>query len=106
MPLALDILLPALKDAEDAQDWYAAAAPGLGDAFADEFLAALTVLAEMPGIGSRRFAHLYPNIPLRTWSLDRFPFRIFYAVDGDTLRLYRLCHERRHVTKALPRHVK
>ncbi len=106
MTLELDILLPAQKDANDAQDWYDDASPGLGEAFTEEFLSTLAALAEMPGIGSRRFGYLYPRIDLRVWSLDRFPFRIFYAVQGNVLRVYRVCHERRNVTKSLLRQVK
>ncbi|MBV1777477.1 type II toxin-antitoxin system RelE/ParE family toxin [Burkholderiaceae bacterium DAT-1] len=106
MVLKIDLLQTAKKDAFDAQDWYDDASPGLGDAFTDEFLSALDVLAERPGIGSRRFAYLYPGMDLRTWSMDRFPFRIFYAVHGDVLRIYRVCHQWRNVTKSLLRRAK
>ena len=106
MTLDVDILAPAQRDANDAQDWYDEVSPGLGDAFTDEFLATLVALAEMPNIGSHRFTYLYPHIDLRVWSLDRFPFRIFYAVHGDTLRIYRVLHERRNVTRALLHGVK
>jgi toxin ParE1/3/4 len=103
MPLELEVLLPAQMDVSNAQDWYEDATPGLGEAFSEEFLTALALLADMPGIGSRRFAHLYARIDLRCWSLDRFPFRIFYAVQGNTLRVYRVYHERRNVKKSLLR---
>ncbi|SFM04015.1 ParE toxin of type II toxin-antitoxin system, parDE [Rugamonas rubra] len=68
------------------------------DTFLEQLSIALTLLREHPNVGSRRFAHLFPGIDLRTWSLDRFPFRIFYMIEGDTLHVLRVDHERRNVT--------
>lgn len=66
MTLILDILPAAQEDAENAQDWYDEAAPGLGEAFTETYLDALEMLVNMPGIGSRRYAYLFPGINLRT----------------------------------------
>lgn len=67
------------------------------DAFLEQFSIALTLLRDRPNVGSRRFAHLFPDIDLRTWSLVRFPCRLFYMVRGNTLHVLRLDHERREV---------
>jgi toxin ParE1/3/4 len=96
--LKLDVSALAEDDAAEALAYYAAISPALRQSFRDKLVAALTLLCELPAIGSRRFAYLFPGIDLRTWSLDRFPFRIFYAVDGDTLRIFRIDHEMRDIT--------
>lgn len=86
-------------DLEEAIDYYhRVASPEVADRFINEFLAARDLLAERPGIGSRRFAHLLPGAILRFWSLDRFPFRLFYLVEGETLQIVAVDHERRNVT--------
>jgi toxin ParE1/3/4 len=74
--------------------------------FRNEFRAACAILAEHPGIGSHRYAHLLEGAELRTWSLDRFPFLLFYIVKGDVLRVLAVEHERRNITRRLLRAVK
>jgi toxin ParE1/3/4 len=95
-------LRPAARhDANAAQDWYDDAAPGLGEAFTDELLNALSFLAEHASMGSRRYAHFLPDHSLRIWSLDRFPFLIFYRVSGEVLDVVRVLHERRDIVASL-----
>ena len=90
----------AAFDLEEATDYYSrVASPDVAERFIDEFRIARDLIAERPGIGSRRFAHLLPGAGLRFWSFDRFPFRIFYLVEDDTLQIVAVDHERRNVTK-------
>ncbi|PHV08540.1 hypothetical protein CSQ96_03050 [Janthinobacterium sp. BJB412] len=96
--LKLHLRSSASADLAEALAYYAEVAPGLPDTFLEQLSIALTLLRAHPNVGSRRFAHLFPGIDLRTWSLDRFPFRIFYMVEGDTLHVLRVDHERRNVT--------
>lgn len=96
--LALEIRSLASADLAEALAYYASVSPELPDAFLAQLDAALALLCALPNVGSRRFAHLFPSVPLRTWSLDRFPFRIFYMVEGQTLHVLRVGHERRNVT--------
>ena len=96
--LRVNVRSAAKADLAETLAYYASTSPSLADAFLDQFDSALTLLRENPRIGSRRFAHFYPHIDLRTWSLDRFPFRIFYILKGDTLHVLRVDHERRNVT--------
>ena len=96
--LKLNVRAAAVADLSDALAHYNALSPSLSDAFLTQLEQALTLLRERPEIGSRRFAHLFRDIDLRTWSLDRFPFRIFYMVDDDTLHVLRVDHEHRNVT--------
>lgn len=104
MALRLRLRPAARGDANAAQDWYDDAAPRLGEAFTDELLSVLAFLVEHPSVGSRRYAHLLPDESLRVWSLDRFPFLVFYRVDGDMLDVLRILHERRDLVASLIRH--
>lgn len=96
--LKLDVSALAEDDAAEALAYYAAISPALRLSFHDKLAAALALLCELPGIGSRRFGYLFPGIDLRTWSLDRFPFRVFYTVDGHYLHVFRIDHEMRDIT--------
>ncbi len=97
--LQLYVRSTASADLAEALAWYAARSPALPDAFLEQLDIALHLLCERPFIGSRRFAHLFPEMDLRTWSMDRFPFRIFYIVEENTLHVLRIDHERRNVTR-------
>lgn len=90
----------AASHLEEATDYYnRVASPEVAQRFINEFRSACELLAERPSIGSRRFAHLLPGATLRFWSLDRFPFRIFYLVEDGILQIVAVDHERRNVTK-------
>ncbi|NJS36939.1 MAG: type II toxin-antitoxin system RelE/ParE family toxin [Brachymonas sp.] len=98
----------ARLDINAAQDWYNDEQPGLGEEFTDEFYDALQWLERQPGMGSKRYAHLMPGAQLRCWSLDRFPFLLFYRcvqrTDGMTLEVIRVIHENRDIAKAWLKH--
>lgn len=104
MALRLKLRPAARTDADAAQDWYDDAAPGLGGAFTDELLSVLAFLVEHPSVGSRRYAHLLPDESLRVWSLDRFPFLVFYRVSDEVLDVVRVLHERRDIVASLIAH--
>jgi toxin ParE1/3/4 len=97
--LKLHIRPSASADLAETLEYYTECSSGLPDAFLEQLDIALTLLLERPNIGSRRFSHFFPSINLRTWSLDRFPFRIFYMVDDDTLHILRVLHERRNISE-------
>jgi toxin ParE1/3/4 len=102
--LKLEISDLAKAGARKAYAYYRDEEPGslvVAEQFEVEFMAACRFVAENPGVGSSRFAHLLRGIELRTWSLNRYPFRIFYLIkNGDTLRVLDVGHERRNVTRA------
>ena len=77
------------------------ASPIIASRFRDEFKAAIQLLANNPAIGSLRFSHLMADVELRTWSLHRFPFRIFYTAADGVLCVIAVEHERRDITAAL-----
>ena len=97
--LRLEITPFAKLQVKDVARYYVKeASPAVAGRFRDEFRDACRFLAENPGAGSLRFAYLLPDAEIRTWSLHRFPFRLFYVEDGDVLRIVAVDHERRNVT--------
>jgi toxin ParE1/3/4 len=98
--MRLRVYPAALADADEACDWYNHAQAGLGEEFAQELEQALDVLLRQPGMGSKRYAYLLEGNALRFWALDRFPFLVFYRVQGDALQVLRILHERRDIPTA------
>ena len=83
---------------DTATDYYVQAGSlAVAERFITEFETACAYLAERPGIGSLRFAYLMPDAELRTWSLTRFPFRLFYVVEDDVLNILGVEHESRNI---------
>ena len=84
--MSLRLLEPAQQELDEAIAWYAAQAPGLGDAFLVETLKAF------------RLIELYPDAwhPLsdatRRCRLSRFPYGVIYAADGNDLLVIAIAH--------------
>jgi toxin ParE1/3/4 len=105
--LHLEITPFAKLQVKDVARYYVEkASSAVAGRFRDEFREACQLLAENPGVGSLRFAYLLPEMEIRTWSLHRFPFRLFYIEDDDALRVLVVDHERRNVTPAMLKRVK
>lgn len=98
-------LAPVAKnDVLEIADYYADISPELAERFVTELVATLHGLCFQPGVGSRRYAHFLPDKSLRVWQLDRFPFLLFYRVDGAWLDVLRVLHERRDLSANLIAH--
>jgi toxin ParE1/3/4 len=98
-------LAPVAKlDVLDITDYYTVISPTLAERFVDELDATLHGLCFQPGVGSRRYAHFLADQSLRVWQLDRFPFLLFYRVDGQLLDVLRVLHERRDLSADLISH--
>ena len=65
--------------------------------FIDELEAAIYHLQAFPETGSPRFAHLLDLPELRSWSLKRFPFLIFYFETAVSIDIWRILHQHRDV---------
>lgn len=65
--------------------------------FIDELEAAIYHLQAFPETGSPRFAHLLDLPGLRSWSLKRFPFLIFYFETAVSIDIWRILHQHRDV---------
>ena len=61
----------------------------LGEAFIDEFERCSRLLSEQPALGSP-FRAAIRRLPMR-----RFPYSVFYNVQGMTLRVLAIAHQRR-----------
>ena len=100
--IRLEITPFARSQVKDVAHYYVKhASPAVAARFRDAFRDACRFLTENPGAGSLRFAYLLTGIALRTWSLQRFPFRLFYVLDGSVLRILAVDHARRDVTPSL-----
>jgi len=91
----------ARRDILDITDYYADISVALAERFVDELSVALHGLCFQPDIGSRRYAHFLTDQSLRVWQLDDFPFLLFYRIDGQSLDVLRVLHERRDLSAGL-----
>jgi toxin ParE1/3/4 len=91
----------AKNDVYEITDYYANISAQLAESFVTELETTLHALCMQPGLGSRRYAHLLPNHSLRSWRLDRFPFLLFYRLEGALIDVLRVLHERRDISADL-----
>jgi toxin ParE1/3/4 len=98
---------PALRspqarvDIEEAIDYYVAQAPHMVDRFIDAVETATAHIQRAPGTGSPRYAGEL-NVPgLRFWTLNTFPFSLFYIEQDDHLWIIRLVHMSRDIPASL-----
>ena len=73
----------------EAQDWYEGEAPGLGR----RFRAAIDALAERMSANPCQFPVVFKSV--RRALLRRFPYALFFVVDGDTLFVIACFHASR-----------
>src|SRR4051794_15848366 len=95
-----DVLLRprAEADLREARDWYEERQPGLGEQFVDAAAEAMAQLATAP----ERQPEYYRGF--RRLLLNRFPYKIFYLLEGNVVVVFRVLHGRQdHATK-LRRH--
>jgi len=84
------IIKPAAKeDAMEAARWYNRKQKGLGD----EFLQALDAKMEAIQRNPSQFQSVYKGIK-RAFT-DRFPYGLFYVVEGDTIYVLAILHTSR-----------
>jgi plasmid stabilization system protein ParE len=79
----------AEADLQDARSWYESQRIGLGDELLVEVRNAVQLLAEQP---ERRSIHYNGFRRLIT---RRFPYKIFYRVEGDCVIVFRILHAKR-----------
>jgi toxin ParE1/3/4 len=88
----------ARRDIEDAIDHYAREAgerAALG--FVDRVEGAFRAIARHPAAGSPRYAHEL-NLPgLRSRSLKRYPYLVFYVERADHIEIWRVLHAQRDI---------
>ena len=88
----------ANRDADEATDHYLsenAEQAALG--FIDALEQAYAHIARHPATGSPRYAHEL-NIPgLRSWSLTRYPYLVFFIEREDHIDVWRVLHGQRDI---------
>jgi plasmid stabilization system protein ParE len=83
------LLEPAQAELDEAITWYAAQAPGLGDAFLIETLKTIKLIKQFPEAW-------HPLTPLsRRCRLKRFPYSVVYTLDGDEILVLSVAHQHR-----------
>lgn len=77
----------------------------VGGAIALEFVDALAHgvnrIGRSPHVGSLRFSHELGLPELRVWTLQRFPYLVFYVPNDNRIDVWRILHSRRDIPSAL-----
>lgn len=88
----------ASQDVEDAIGYYLKQdAQQAALAFIDALEDAYAILGRHPGIGTSRYATELQVPGLRSWSLPRFPYVIFYVEQADHIDVWRVLHGHRDI---------
>ena len=96
--MQVDLRAPAAADIETAVAHYRdQAGPKTALDFVDALEAAIDQLRRHPRIGSLRFAFELEIPELRSWSLQGFPYIVFYVPDDDRVDIWRVLHARRDI---------
>lgn len=85
----------ALTDLREAWSWYERQRPGLGDEFLVSVADALTRLEE----SAEQFPVYYRGF--RRLITERFPYKIFYRIEGKAVIVFRVLHAARDHTRQL-----
>lgn len=84
----------AVADLEDAfAHYFEAVDLTLAERFRNDVDAALKHISLHPGTGSTRYAHSGIHQALRFWTLNRFPFAVFYLADPQRIHVVRVLHQ-------------
>ena len=84
----------AADDLEQAFAYYFDASElALAERFRDEVDAALKHIARHPGTGSPRYARIGNAVGLRFWTLNHFPYAVFYLAGPQRIDVVRVLHQ-------------
>ncbi|NRR31286.1 type II toxin-antitoxin system RelE/ParE family toxin [Oxalobacteraceae bacterium] len=72
-------------------------APQAGTRFINALEQAYSHIGRYPGTGSSRYAHELNFPGLRSWSLKRFPYLVFYIEREDHVDVWRVLHAERDI---------
>ena len=102
MAKAVELKARAARDIEDAVDYYAVeTGEDVALRFISELNEAFGHLASYPQSGTLRWSHELGIPELRSWSLQRFPYVVFYVERPSTLDIWRVLHARRDTPASL-----
>ena len=77
----------ALRETDEAQEWYELQNPGLGE----EFIAAMDLQLKRLEQAPLLYAEVIPGV--RRALLPRFPYGLFYAVRGNLVHVLAVLHD-------------
>ncbi len=80
----------AEADSASALEYYFDEAPHMVSAFRDELARAVGFIVENPGAGSPRYSLIRG---LRFWTLNRFPYSVFYVERDAAIEVIRVLHQ-------------
>ncbi len=91
LPLVFKVVFTQAARLEliEAQDWYESETTGVGRRFRE----AINAIAERMSVNPRQFPVVFKNV--RRALLRRFPYSLFFVVDGDTLLVIACFHASR-----------
>ena len=95
MSWRVSIRAAAEADLREAEDWYEGQRPGLGGEFLISVADALTRLEESP----EHFPVYYRGF--RRVLMERFPYKVFFRIEGDTVIVFRILHAARDHVRQL-----
>ena len=86
----------AESDLREARDWYENERSALGEEFLVQTATTIDLLARDP--------ELYPEYyrGFRRVLMRRFPYKIFYRLEGNRIIVFRVLHSRRNHPRLLP----
>lgn len=85
----------AYDDLRAARDWYEEQSPGLGAEFIAEFWRTIEALDLHPAV--QRVVELDNGEQARRWHFDAsWPYSIVYLIEGETIVVIAVHHDRRH----------
>lgn len=88
----------AYRDEQEAVDYYASVGgPSVADAFVDALREAYASISRRPALGSPRYGHVLNLSGLRSRSLKRFPYLVFYVELEEHIEVWRVLHAHRDV---------
>jgi plasmid stabilization system protein ParE len=91
----VSIRAAATADLCEAQEWYEGQCPGLGGEFLLSVADTLTRLEQSP----ERFPLFY--LGFRRVLTKRFPYKIFYRIEGEAVIVFRILHAARDHARQL-----
>ena len=95
MSWRVSIRAAAEADLREAEEWYERQRPGLGGEFLISAADALTRLEESP----ERFPLYYRGF--RRVLMERFPYKVFFRIEGDAVIVFRILHAARDHVRQL-----
>ncbi len=85
----------ARADLLEARQFYENQAAGLGARFVDEVDLVVQLIQAHPELGAPYGSPERSTMPLRRWSLHRFPFYLVYTIEDDSIIVLATAHQRR-----------